>query len=40
MFKMYKTNMKTNVTEETKEFRRGNWINVVSPSDEEIKTNM
>ena len=38
MFKMYKTNMETNVTEETKEFIRGNWINVVSPSDEEIKT--
>ena len=40
MFKMYKTNMETNVTEETKEFSRGNWINVVSPSDEEIKNNM
>ena len=38
MFKMYNTNMQTNITEETKEFIRGNWINVVSPSDEEIKT--
>ena len=38
MFKMYKTNTETNVTEETKEFSRGNWINVVSPSEEEIKT--
>ena len=38
MFKMYNTNMETNITEETKEFIRGNWINVVSPSDEEIKT--
>ena len=38
MFKMYKTNTETNVTEETKEFCRGNWINVVSPSEEEIKT--
>lgn len=38
MFKMYNTNMETNITEETKEFIRGNWINMVSPSDEEIKT--
>ena len=38
MFKMYNTNMETNITEETKEFNRGNWINMVSPSDEEIKT--
>ncbi len=38
MFKMYNTNIETNITEETKEFIRGNWINVVSPSDEEIKT--
>ena len=38
MFKMYSTNIITNVTEETTEFTRGNWINMVSPSDEEIKT--
>ncbi len=38
MFKMYHTNMETNITEETKEFNRGNWINMISPSDEEIKT--
>ena len=38
MFKMYNTNIITNVTEETAEFTRGNWINMVSPSDEEIKT--
>ena len=37
MFKMYNTNIETNMTEETKEFVRGNWINMVSPSDEEIK---
>ena len=37
MFKIYNTNMETNITEETKEFTRGNWINMVSPSDEEIK---
>ena len=37
MFKMYNTNIETNITEETKEFMRGNWINMVSPSEEEIK---
>ena len=37
MFKMYCTNMETNITEETKEFTKGNWINMVSPSEEEIK---
>ena len=38
MFKMYRTNMETNITEETNEFSRGNWINMISPSEEEIKT--
>ena len=38
MFKMYSTDMETNITEETKEYKKGNWINMVSPSDEEIKT--
>ncbi len=38
MFKMYNTNMETNITEETTKYMRGNWINMVSPSDEEIKT--
>ena len=37
MFKMYRTSMETNITEETNEFIKGNWINMVSPSDEEIK---
>ena len=37
MFKMYNTNIETNITEETDKFIRGNWINMVSPSDEEIK---
>ena len=37
MFKMYNTNIETNITKETKEFIRGNWINMVSPSEEEIK---
>ena len=38
MFKMYSTDLETNITEETKEYKKGNWINMVSPSDEEIKT--
>ena len=38
MFKMYSTNLETNITEETKEYKKGNWINMVSPSDDEIKT--
>lgn len=37
MFKMYQTDIETNITSETKEFNKGNWINMVSPSEEEIK---
>ena len=37
MFKMYNTDMQSNITIETKEFIRGNWINMVSPSEEEIE---
>lgn len=37
MLKMYNTDVKTNITTETKEFIRGNWINMVSPTEEEIK---
>ena len=37
MFKMYNTDLETNITTETTEYTRGNWINMVSPSDEEIK---
>ncbi len=37
MLKMYNTDVKTNVTTETKEFIKGNWINMVSPTEEEIK---
>lgn len=36
MLKMYNTDLETNVTTETKEFKRGNWINMVSPTEEEI----
>ena len=38
MFKMYHTDLETNITTDTKEFIKGNWINMVSPSEEEIKT--
>ena len=38
MFKMYSTDLETNIMEETKEYKKGNWINMVSPSDDEIKT--
>lgn len=37
MLKMYNTDIKTNITTETKEYKRGNWINMVSPTEEEIK---
>jgi len=37
MLKMYKTDVETNKTEETKKFEKGNWINMVAPSEEEIK---
>lgn len=38
MFKMYKTDLETNITTETTKYEKGNWIHMVSPSDEEIKT--
>lgn len=37
MLKMYKTNIETNITEETKKFEKGNWINMIAPTEEEIK---
>lgn len=37
MLKMYNTDMKTNKTKETDEFLKGNWINMVAPTEEEIK---
>ena len=37
MVKMYNTNIETNITEETKEFKKGNWINMIAPTEEEIK---
>ena len=38
MIKMYNTDLTTNITEEVTEYKRGNWINMIAPSDDEIKT--
>lgn len=38
MLKMYNTDVKTNITTETEEFIKGNWINMVSPTEREIET--
>ena len=37
MLKMYHTDMQTNITEETTKFEKGNWINMVAPTEEEIQ---
>ena len=37
MLKIYKTDMETNKTTETKEFERGIWVNMVAPTEDEIK---
>ena len=37
MLKIYNTDMQTNAFEEIKEFKRGSWINLVNPSEAEIK---
>ena len=37
MVKMYNTSLETNITNEVKEFQRGNWINMINPTEEEIK---
>ena len=36
MYKIYNTNVETNKTTEIKEFAKGSWINIVSPTDKEI----
>ena len=38
MLEMYETNLETNVTTKTKEYKKGNWINMIAPNEEEIKT--
>ena len=37
MLKIYNTNVETNQFEEIKEFKKGAWINLVNPSESEIK---
>lgn len=37
MIKLYKTDLKTNKTEETKKYEKGIWISMVAPTDDEIK---
>ena len=37
MVKMYNTDIKTNELKEVKEYKKGTWINLVSPTEEEIK---
>ena len=37
MIKIYNTDMQTNKTEESQEYKKGSWINMIAPSDEEIK---
>ena len=36
MLKIYNTNVETNKIEEIKEFKKGSWINLVNPSENEI----
>lgn len=36
MVKMYNTDIETNVTSETKIFQKGNWINMINPTKDEI----
>ncbi len=36
MIKMYNTDMENNITEEVNEFKKGNWINMIAPTEEEI----
>ena len=36
MIKMYNTNMTTNITTEVNEYKSGNWINMINPTESEI----
>lgn len=38
MIKIYNTNLQTNIMEESDKFEKGSWINLVNPSEEEIRT--
>ena len=37
MIKIYNTDLETNKTEETREIKKGNWINMIAPTEDEIK---
>ena len=37
MIKIYNTDLETNKMQEIKEFQKGSWINLVNPSEVEIK---
>ena len=37
MLKIYNTDMQTGETSEIKEFKKGSWINLVNPSNDEIE---
>ena len=37
MLKIYNTDLETNKLEEIKEFKKGSWINLVNPTENEIK---
>ena len=37
MLKIYNTDIETNKFEEIREFKKGSWINLVNPTEEEIK---
>ena len=37
LLKIYNTDIETDKMEEIKEFKKGSWINLVNPSDAEIK---
>ena len=37
MLKIYNTDMETDEFKEIKEFKKGSWINLVNPSEGEIK---
>ncbi|MCI9246227.1 MAG: magnesium transporter CorA family protein [Clostridia bacterium] len=38
MLEMYRTDLKTNETKKTTEYEKGNWINMIAPTENEIKT--
>ena len=38
MLKMYNTDIETNITTETTNFKKGNWINMINPTESEISS--